>query len=98
MLAEMGERNGIPLYQEQHGRLSHLVNRVVQGVSNPEAFGHLANAAQIDPMPPRGGSNVAWVEIWLAQFPDPELTRWIANRRPVIDPRMGGNITQLYAR
>jgi poly(beta-D-mannuronate) lyase len=98
MLAEMGERNGIPLYQEQHGRLSHLVNRVVQGVSNPEAFGHLANAAQIDPMPPRGGSNVAWVEIWLAQFPDSELTRWIANRRPVIDPRMGGNITQLYAR
>jgi poly(beta-D-mannuronate) lyase len=98
MLAEMGERNGIPLYQEQHGRLSHLVNRVVQGVSNPEAFGHLANAVQIDPMPPRGGSDVAWVEIWLAQFPDPELTRWIANRRPVIDPRMGGNITQLYAR
>jgi poly(beta-D-mannuronate) lyase len=98
MLAEMGERNRIPLYQEQHGRLSLLVKRVVQGVSNPEAFGHLANAAQIDPMPPRGGSDVAWVEIWLARFHDPELTRWIANRRPVIDPRMGGNITQLYAR
>ena len=31
MLAEMGERNGIPLYQEQHGRLYRLVNRVVQG-------------------------------------------------------------------
>jgi poly(beta-D-mannuronate) lyase len=98
MLAEMGQRNGIPLYQERHGRLFLLVKRVVQGVSNPEAFGHLADAAQIDPMPPRGGSDVAWVEIWLARFPDPALTRWIANRRPVIDPRMGGNITQLYAR
>ena len=98
MLAEMGERNGIPLDQEQHGRLYRLVNRVVQGVSNPEAFAHLANAVQIDPMPPRGGSDVAWVEIWLARFPDPELTQWIVNRRPVIDPRMGGNLTQLYAR
>jgi poly(beta-D-mannuronate) lyase len=98
MLAEMGERNKIPLYQEQHGRLYRLVNRVVQGVSNPEAFAHLANAARTDPMPPHGGSDVAWIEIWLARFPDPELTRWIVNRRPVIDPRMGGNLTQLYAR
>jgi poly(beta-D-mannuronate) lyase len=98
MLAEMGERNGTPLYQEQHGRLHHLVNRVVQGVSDPRAFAHLADAVQIDPMPPRGGSDAAWVEIWLARFPNPELTWWVVNRRAVIDPRIGGNLTQLYAR
>jgi poly(beta-D-mannuronate) lyase len=98
MLAEMGERNGILLYQEQHGRLHRLVNRVVQGVSNPQVFAHLANAVQIDPMPPRGGSGLAWVEIWLARSPNPKLTEWIVNRRPVIDPRLGGNLTQLYAR
>ena len=61
-------------------------------MSNPEAFAHLVNAAQIDPIPPHGGSDVAWVEIWLARFPDPELTRWIVNRRPVIDPRMRQNL------
>jgi poly(beta-D-mannuronate) lyase len=97
MLAEMGERNGMPLYQEQRGRLSLLVRRAVQGVRTPEAFGRLANATPSDPMPPQAGSHVAWAEIWLARFPDPELTQWIVDCRPVIDPRLGGNLTQLYA-
>jgi poly(beta-D-mannuronate) lyase len=98
MLAEMGERIGIPLYQEQHGRLHLLVNRVLQGASHPEAFAQPAGASQTDTMPPRGGSALAWVEIWLARFPGLEFTRWVADRRPVIDPRMGGNMTRLYAR
>jgi poly(beta-D-mannuronate) lyase len=98
MLAEMGERNGMPLYEERQGRLKQLVERVVQGASNPEAFARLAGAPQTDTMPPHGGSDLAWVEIWLARFPNPTLRRWVVDRRPVIDPRMGGNLTQLYAR
>jgi hypothetical protein len=75
----------------------HLGNRVVQGVSNPEAFTHLANATQIDLMPPHGGFGVGWIEIRRARFPSAGLTGWIVERRPHSDPRMGGNITQLYA-
>ena len=98
MIAEIGAANGLFLYPESDGALHRLVARTVSGMMDPSYFERAAHAGQ--GTPPRGGE-LGWAEPYLRRFPDADLPReWterIARARPVVYPRLGGNLTALYA-
>jgi poly(beta-D-mannuronate) lyase len=98
MLAELGEANGVHLYDENGGALRRLADRVIRGMEDPGSFEKLAGTTQEFPLEthPRP-SYFAWGEIYYARFRDPRLLRWLASGlRPLVDQRLGGDLTLNY--
>lgn len=77
MLAELGEPNGIDLYSERAGALKHLVTVSTAGLLDPSPFEKGANIKQEMPRSPSGES-IGWAQPFNRRFPDPVITRLLA--------------------
>lgn len=93
LIAEIGEANGIPLYDAGGGAFHRLVRRTLEGMRDPAYFQHLTGAAQ---RIPRGGV-MAWLEPYAARFPSSPAARFAAELRPLGYDRLGGDLTLLFA-
>jgi poly(beta-D-mannuronate) lyase len=95
MLAEMALVNGIDLYVENGGALHRLAGLVMDGLADPA---ELARRLEIGPQEIAGRRALAlgWAEPYHARFPDPRLGAWLAAARPVIDVRLGGDMTAAF--
>jgi poly(beta-D-mannuronate) lyase len=92
MIAEIGEANGLKLYDEQGGAIHRLAKRVQAGLDDPAWFSARAGAEQEYNGKPDKFTYV-WAEPYYARFPDPELGRKIAAGRPWFYAWLGGSTT-----
>ncbi len=98
MLAEMALVNDIDLYVENGGALHRLAGLVMDGLADPaELSRRLELGPQEIPRPPAAGA-LGWAEPYHARFPDRRLGAWLGAARPVVDVRLGGDMTAAFGR
>jgi poly(beta-D-mannuronate) lyase len=96
-LAEIGEANGLHLYDENGGALRRLADRVIRGMEAPASFEKLATVAQDFPLETHPkASYFAWGEAYYARFRDPRLLPSLSSLRPLVDARLGGDQTLAF--
>ena len=77
MLAEFGIHNGIDLYAENGGALKKLVEVSTHGLVDPSLFENATGIPQERPDPPTAEA-IGWAEPYNRRFPDPAITRLLA--------------------
>ena len=70
---------------------------MIAGLADPSSFERLTGFAQEQVTTPPRGADLAWAEPWQARFPDARLAAWLATARPVVDVRLGGDLTAAFA-
>ena len=100
--AEIGARNGLPLYEACGGALHRLVAFATASLDDGSRIEALAGARQSfgeggDAQPPK--SLLAWIEIYDARFPGrATYAERLAQGRPWVNTALGGNVTALLHR
>lgn len=94
MIAEAGAANGFNLYDMNDGRLHRLAKRVLVGLQSPLFFESRTGYAQ-DGAETLSAGHMAWLEVYNARFPNYRMKQMIAEKRPMISRRLGGNMTLL---
>jgi poly(beta-D-mannuronate) lyase len=97
MLAELATANGVALHDENDHALRRLADRVIAGLADPSTFERLTGFPQEQVTTPPRATDLAWAEPWQARFPDARLAAWLAAARPVVDVRLGGDLTAAFA-
>lgn len=93
--AELASRRKIDLYAENNGAIRRLADLVVRAVQDDRSFGALTNVPQqLFPWTFRG--DLAWMEPYYTRFHDPRLPPILSSRRPLDNPRLGGNVTAAW--
>ena len=77
MLAELGIHNGVDLYAENGGALKKLVEVSTHGLVDPSLFESATGIPQERPDPPTAEA-IGWAEPYNHRFPDPAITRLLA--------------------
>jgi poly(beta-D-mannuronate) lyase len=95
MLAEIGEANGVPLYNENHGALRRLAERTLAGLLDPTWFNAHAGAVQ-DIHGTVRIDEIAWMEPYQTRYPLPAMEALLEKNRPVVYERCGGDLTTTY--
>lgn len=94
MTAELAAVNGIDLYSEQDRAIHRRIDRVRAALDD----GSLRVASERTALVGESiGARFAWLEAYVARFPDRHLSRWIAPYRPLSNPWLGGDTTLLFA-
>jgi poly(beta-D-mannuronate) lyase len=94
MLAEIGERNGLPGYEVCGGALHRVIDFALAGVDDPEAMARLAGVKQLTITSLKSDTDLAWLEPYAQRFP---AKAWrLAAIRPLSNSYLGGNLTRLY--
>jgi poly(beta-D-mannuronate) lyase len=97
-LAEIGAANGVDLYGSRGGALHRLARRCVEGLRDPSWFARRTGEEQdITPTSTLRMDEIVWAEPYQARFSDLPLGEWLHRFRPMIYPRLGGDMTMLYA-
>jgi poly(beta-D-mannuronate) lyase len=100
MIAELGEANGVRLYDEAGGAIHRLVDAVAKGFSDPAPFVAGSGKPQLDNAAFAKGY-LSWAELYLARFgrtrPLPDLRRLVEAYRPLRHRWLGGEVTILVA-
>ncbi len=68
-----------------------------RGARDPASFERLTGYPQEQLTTPPRAADLAWAEPWSARFPDARLAGWLAAARPVVDLRLGGDLTAAFA-
>ncbi|GIQ77597.1 alginate lyase family protein [Bradyrhizobium sp. ma5] len=90
--AELASRRKIDLYAENKGAIRRLADLIVRAVQDERSFAALTNVPQqLFPWTFQG--DLAWMEPYYARFHDPRLPPILSSRRPLNNPRLGGNVT-----
>jgi len=96
-LAELAAANGLDLYSRWDGALQRLVRRCVDALHDPGWFAQRAGAEQdITPASVLRMDEIVWAEPYHVRFAEPSLDLWLGRLRPMIYPRLGGDMTALY--
>ncbi|MFC5740492.1 alginate lyase family protein [Dyella tabacisoli] len=93
--AELAQRQGIDLYQENHGAIGRLANLVTQAVQDPASFAKITPIEQ-KLFPWTFQDELSWMEPYYARTRDSRLPALIAPRRPFSEWRLGGNVTDAW--
>ena len=96
MLAELAAANGLSLYDERDHALRRLAERTIDGLADATTFQRLTGLAQEQITQPPRKSDLAWAEPYFARFPDTRVAAWIAAARPLVDVRLGGDLTAAF--
>lgn len=97
MMAEIGFKNGVNLYNRNNGGLHRLTRRILGSLDDTSYFDRIAGAKQ-DIIRTITPATLVWLEPYNARFPGVEESKWIAQLRPLRAARVGGNATLLYGR
>ncbi|MCC8956487.1 alginate lyase family protein [Bradyrhizobium sp. Pear77] len=93
--AELASRRKIDLYAENNGAIRRLADLIVRAVQDERSFGALTNVSQqLFPWTFQG--DLAWMEPYYARFHDSHLPPILGSRRPLNNPRLGGNVTAAW--
>jgi len=95
MAAELAAANGVDLYAENGYAVRRLVGLVLAAIEDTKAFGERAHVEQTFAVPP-AGSALAWAEPYNRRYPDAVLTGYLRAARPIIDARLGGDVTLAF--
>lgn len=82
LLAELGEANGIDLYEENNGAIHRLVKFCKAGLEDPKILEKRTGVAQVVDLP-WSGSDIGWAVPYVRRFPDAKLSALIA-KAPVV--------------
>ncbi|SEG68993.1 poly(beta-D-mannuronate) lyase [Bryocella elongata] len=77
MLAELGLPNGVDLYAENSGALKRLVEVSTSGLVDASLFANRTGIAQERPDPPTAEA-IGWAAPYVRRFPDPTITKLLA--------------------
>lgn len=89
MIAELGQCNGLDLYDEDNGALHRLVKRTAEGLVNPAYFAHRTHIAQ--QMPSNlDGSVIGWAVPYQARYPNPVLASLLGKASSTDNWQLGG--------
>lgn len=77
MLAELGEANGIDMYNQNHGAIHRLVKFDVAALEDPSIIAKAAGVQQRVSYPV-SGQEIGWAVPYVKRFPDPRLSAMIA--------------------
>lgn len=89
MVAELAYSNGTDLYSEDDGALKKLVRVSTAGLLNPALFEKVSGVQQEVPMPPTGEA-IGWAESFNRRFPDPTITKLLAQCHDLSYMYLGG--------
>lgn len=89
MLAEFGEVNGLDLYARDHGAIHRLVNVSVTGLADPSLFAKETGIQQEVPKSV-SGDQIGWAPPYVRRFPNPQLSKLIANAKSLSVYYLGG--------
>ncbi|MCC8982744.1 alginate lyase family protein [Bradyrhizobium acaciae] len=93
--AELASRRKIDLYAENNGAIDRLAAVIVRAVKDERSFSSLSQVPQqLFPWTFQG--DLAWMEPYYARFHDPDLLPLLRARRPLNNPRLGGNVTAAW--
>ncbi|OJY78651.1 MAG: poly(beta-D-mannuronate) lyase [Rhizobium sp. 60-20] len=94
--AELAQAQGVDLYSENNGAIRRLANLVISAVLDQNSFSAYTSTPQ-QLFPWTFAGDLAWMEPYQARFQDPRLVAVIAQRRPFINPRLGGDVTAAWS-
>ena len=93
--AELASRRKIDLYAENNRAIQRLADMLIRAVQDQTSFGTLTHEPQqLFPWTFQG--DLAWMEPYYARFHDPRLRPILDSRRPLTNPRLGGNVTAAW--
>lgn len=89
-LAEFGEVNGLPLYAERDHALQKLATLSTKGLEDNSFFAKATGIPQDTPNGPLAAEQMSWARIYVARFPDPELSKLLAQTKSLSYMYLGG--------
>ncbi len=96
MMAETATRNGRNMYDYNDGKIHKLVALITNELDNGQSYLKQKTGKKQDVKDSITSSHLAWMEVYNARFHNPDIERWLAKLRPMIQRRIGGNMTALY--
>jgi len=96
LMAETVTRNGHDMYEYRHGSLKRLINRILEEIENDQSY--ITNLINVEQNLNRTltSGNLAWLEVYNTRYPSETAQIWLDNLRPMVQRRLGGNLTRLY--
>lgn len=97
LMAETVTKNGKDMYKYNNKALPRLVDRILEELGNDQAYiTDMAGSIQdLDRTITPG--NLAWLEVYNTRYPSDTAMIWLEDLRPMIQRRLGGNLTRIYA-
>lgn len=89
LLAEFGEANGRDLYAHDHGAIHKLAHVSIAGLHDPTPFAAATGVKQEVPEVP-SGDQIGWAPPYVRRFPNPALSKLIANAPTLSVYYLGG--------
>jgi poly(beta-D-mannuronate) lyase len=89
-LAEFGEDNGLHLYAEDNDGLKRLAELSTLGMVDNSVFVKATGVAQDTPNGPPTAEQISWAKIYVARFPDPMISKLIAQAPSLSYMYLGG--------
>lgn len=97
MIAETATRNGDNMYEYNNSALHRLIALILHEMDNNQSYlrkktGQPQNLTSV--ITPE---SLAWLEVYNARFKNKEIEKRLSQFRPMIQRRLGGNMTRLFA-
>jgi len=89
-LAEFGEDNGLHLYADHHYAIKKLAVLSTGGLIDNRSFAKAAGIAQDTPKGPPTAEEISWAKIYVARFPDPMMSKLLAQAPSLSYMYLGG--------
>lgn len=89
-LAEFGEDNGLNLYAERDYAIKKLAELSTHGLIDNSFFTREAGIVQDAPNGPPTAEEISWAKIYVARFPDPAISRLVAQAPSLSYMYLGG--------
>ena len=89
-LAEFGEENGLHSYAERDYAINKLVDLCTAGLEDNSFFVKATGIAQDTPNGPPAAEQISWAKIYLARFPNPQLTKLLEQATSLSYMYLGG--------
>lgn len=89
-LAALGEANSLHLYAERDYAIKKLATLCTQGLDDNSFFVKATGIQQDTPDGPPAAEQISWAKVYLARFPDPELSKLLAQAKSLSYMYLGG--------
>ncbi|HEX3437542.1 MAG TPA: alginate lyase family protein [Pseudacidobacterium sp.] len=89
-LAAFGEANGLHLYAERDYAIRKLADLCTQGLQDNAFFVKATGIPQDTPNGSPAAEQISWAKVYLAQFPNPELSKLLAQAKSLSYMYLGG--------
>lgn len=98
MIAQIGARQGYPLWDIQVGGMSlhsliEVNNRII---ADPNYVTRFSGVKQVSLKYRKDNQYFSWFEMYLARYQNPQMEAWIGDRRPLYNRSLGGHMTAYF--